>query len=336
VEERPRLAVYWASGCGGCEAVFLDLGDRLLEIAQNYEISFFPLLCDTKLHSVEGFHDGAVDFTLITGAVRTTHDVAMVRTLRRVSKRLIAMGACSQLGSVVGLGNLTSAAEIMHTVYDGSDRSGKMPRNVTLTASGSLELGGITEWVRPLDSIVPVDYAIPGCPPEADRLWEVLQLLRTSLVGDVELPGPGAVLGARDGTVCEECPLPQPEGPTRSFFRMHQVAPSQELCLLDQGLICSGPATRGGCGALCPAAGAGCRGCYGGPPGIYDQGARMMAALAALAGTGDGEAAETKEEQLRKHVEAEVSTLVDPVGTLYRYSFPVSLLARLGQEEDES
>lgn len=330
------MAVYWASGCGGCEAVFLDLGDRLLEIEQNFEIFFFPLLCDTKLDSVQNLHDGAVDVSMITGAVRTTHDVAMVRTLRRVSKLLIAMGACSQLGSVVGLGNLTSAAEILHTVYDGSDRSEKMPQTLIPTPAGTLELGGITEWVRPLDSIVPVDYAIPGCPPEADRLWEVLQLLRTALVGDCELPSPGAVLGARDGTVCEECPLPQPEGQTRRFFRVHEVAPNQELCLLDQGLICSGPATRGGCGALCPAAGAGCRGCYGGPPGIHDQGARMMAALAALAGTGDGGADETKEEQLRVQIDAEVSTLVDPVGTLYRYSFPVSLLGRLGQEEEES
>jgi len=86
-----------------------------------------------------------------------------------------------------------------------------------------------------------------------------------------------------------------------------------------------GPATRGGCGALCPKVGMGCRGCYGGLDGVEDQGARFLSAMASVTNAstpkdGDHLAAEK--------VKMVMDTLADPAGTFYRFGLPQSLLNR--------
>ena len=95
---RPRLAVYWTTGCGGCEAAFLDLGDRLLAVERDFEVAYFPMLVDRKREYLEGLPDGAIDLTLLTGAIRTTEDIELARLLRRVSKTVVAFGACTCSG----------------------------------------------------------------------------------------------------------------------------------------------------------------------------------------------------------------------------------------------
>jgi len=89
-------------------------------------------------------------------------------------------------------------------------------------------------------------------------------------------------------------------------------------CLLDQGILCMGPATRSGCEALCVKANIGCRGCYGPPPNVKDQGAKMVAALSSVVDAQNPEDA-------RKIME----TIADPMGTFYRFSMAGSLLRRV-------
>jgi F420-non-reducing hydrogenase small subunit len=88
-----------------------------------------------------------------------------------------------------------------------------------------------------------------------------------------------------------------------------------EICLLEQGLPCNGPATRNGCGALCPAVSAPCIGCYGAAEGVVDFGARLMSAYASIV-TAD------KPEEIDKAF----AGIVDPVGQFYRFSLASSLL----------
>jgi F420-non-reducing hydrogenase small subunit len=329
---RARLAVYWTTGCGGCEAAFLDLGDRLLEVEREFELAYFPMLVDRKRDYLESLPDGAIDLTLLTGAIRTTEDVDLTRLLRRVSKRLVAFGACAQLGSVLALADLAHVTTLLRTVY-GSHPAFDPRSDVPHSPADSTlpRLPGLTPRVEPVEALVPVDHSVPGCPPEVDRLWEFLQLFAAALTGRGELPEPGAVLGCSEATVCEECSRRRPETRVPRFYRAHQVDPDPDGCLLDEGLVCSGPATRGGCGAPCPAAGAACRGCYGAPSEVEDQGARMLAALAVMA---EIEAANSDEIQLRTEAERVLATVSDPVGTLYRYSFARSLLAGLRQVKD--
>lgn len=330
---RPLLAVYWTSGCGGCEAAFLDLGERLQDLDNEFELVLFPLLIDRKLEDLEGLADGAIDVSLLTGAIRSVEDVRMAQLLRRTSKTLIAFGACAQLGSVLSLANLVPVETLLRTVLGEASAARLLETHVGGgNDAAAPELSRLTASVQPVEGVVPVDFSVPGCPPEVERLREVLAMLAGELGGGRQAQELGPVLGCAEATVCEDCARQRPDEKVARFFRLHEVDPDPARCLLDQGLVCSGPATRGGCGAPCPAAGAPCRGCYGHPAGIEDQGARMLGALAAMI---ELDAQEIEPERLRRRAEEVLGSIVDPVGTLYRYCFARSLLARLREPRGE-
>ena len=97
------------------------------------------------------------------------------------------------------------------------------------------------DTLRTLDQTVPVDYYLPGCPPEADRIWDAV----VAIVGN-QLPPPGSVIGVQT-TVCDECPRKRNEKKTKKFYRTWEIIPDEETCLLEQGLLCCGIATRAGC-----------------------------------------------------------------------------------------
>jgi F420-non-reducing hydrogenase small subunit len=321
--------VYWTTGCGGCEAAFLDLGEQLLDLDTRFDVVCFPLLVDAKRRQLEELSDGSIDFCLITGAIRTTDDLEMARLLRRRSATVVAFGACAQLGSVLGLANVVSATALLRTVHGDSDVRGfDQPQSATgpRDTSDLPVLPRLTPALLPLHAAISVEYSVPGCPPEVHRVREVLELLDGAATTGAPLPPPGTVIGALDAAVCEECQLERPQGPVAAFVRQHQVVPDSVHCLLDQGLVCSGPATRGGCGAPCPAAGIGCRGCYGSLSDVDDAGSRMAAALAALA---PADVASFEEAHLEHDADQLAASIVDPVGTLYRYCLADSLLGRL-------
>ena len=119
-----------------------------------------------------------------------------------------------------------------------------------------------------------VDYYLPGCPPEPPQIWAVLQVIVGALLEGKPLPPKGSMVGHTDVAVCEECPLEKSEKTIARFYRPYEIIPEPGVCLLEQGLVCNGPATVGGCGALCPQVGMGCRGCYGPMPGVEDQGGK--------------------------------------------------------------
>ena len=82
---------------------------------------------------------------------------------------------------------------------------------------------------------------------EAHRKYIDIQAV---VAGD--LPPLGAVLGAGEKTVCDECGLEKRDRPVERFRRPHELLPDGETCLLEQGVVCLGPATRSGCVARCP------------------------------------------------------------------------------------
>ena len=139
------------------------------------------------------------------------------------------------------------------------------------------------------------------------------------------LPPKGTILGAGDKTCCDECPRERKEKQITRFYRPQEIIPNPDECLLDQGLMCMGPATRSGCDALCVKANIGCRGCYGAPPNVMDQGAKMISALSSVIDA-------TDPEEARKIME----TLADPLGTFYRFSMAGSLLRRVQEPEKSS
>jgi len=330
MSDRARLAIYWAAGCGGCEISVLNLHEQLLDVIALADVVFCPALVDTKRADVEAMPDagepGSIDVCLLNGAMRTSENIEMAHLLRRKSRVLIAYGSCSNSGCVPGLANLTGVEDILRTVYttrpSGDNPGGTVPRQHIPVTEGALELPLLAERVVPLHEVVPVDYAIPGCPPEPAATAPVLTGLLHALTTGGELPPPGSVLGAGPSTVCVECSRRREGKIITAFRRNHLVDPDPELCLLEQGLVCMGIATREGCGALCPAVNMPCIGCYGPPAGVRDQGAAMVGALGAAidvapaVGTGDdGPAA---------YADSVLDGIPDWTGSLYKFSLAAS------------
>ena len=326
---KPKFAMYWAASCGGCEIAVLNIGERLLDVGAVFDIVFWPVATDFKYDDVRGYPNDYIDLCLFNGAIRTSENEEIAHLLRQKSKILVAFGSCASEGGIPALANLTSPEAIFRAAYlttlSTENPSGVLPQPVTRLPEGELRLPAFFSAVKSLDQVVEVDYTIPGCPPEPHQIWAVLEAVVAALVHGKELPPKGSILGAGELAVCHECPLEKHEKQIERFFRPYEVIPQPGLCLLEQGLVCMGPATRSGCGALCPQVMVGCRGCYGPLEGVEDQGARMLAAVASVINAGTpGET----EAEIERKINAATETLADPAGTFYRFSLAHSFLNR--------
>jgi F420-non-reducing hydrogenase small subunit len=308
--------MYWAASCGGCEIALLSINEKILDVAAAFDLVFCPCLCDGKVHDIEKMADGELDVCLFNGGVRTSEQEYMARLLRKKAKVLISYGSCAQEGCIPGLANMNTKKEIFDEVYnDGCSTENPQnlrPQTETRMPEGTLHLPLFYDTLKTLDQTVAVDYYLPGCPPEAPRIWEAI----TAIVSG-QLPPKGTVLGLAT-TVCDECTRKKTEKKIKAFKRTWEIIPDAETCLLEQGLLCCGLATRGGCGALCPQVNSPCIGCHGGNEGVQDAGARMMTALASVIDSNDPV-------EIQQIIEQGIP---DPVGTFYRFSLAGSLLRR--------
>ncbi len=318
---KPKLALYWAASCGGCEIAVLDIKEKILDVAANFDIVFWPVALDFKIHDVEALPDGEITLCLFNGAIRTDDNDYMAKLLRRKSKVLVAFGSCASEGCIPALSNATTRAATLDWVYRGCpsvvNPDGIGPQTETEIDGLRLELPDFWETVRTLDQVVEVDYYVPGCPPQAHQIWVVLEALIDILKTGKPLPPKGTVLGAGQKTCCDECPRERDEKKIKKFVRIHEIVPDPERCLLDQGVLCMGPATRDGCGAKCVSAGMPCRGCYGPPPNSLDQGTKMISALASVIDSEDPE-----------EIERIIDGICDPIGSFYRFSLAKATLGR--------
>ena len=311
-----KLALYWAASCGGCEIAVLAINEKILDVAAAFDIVFWPCAVDAKVRDVEKMPDGYIDVCLFNGGIRTSEQEYMAHLLRKKSKALVAFGSCAHEGCIPGLANMNNREEVFNTAYRDTPSTenpeGTRPQQETQVPEGTLYLPMFYDTLKTLDQTVPVDYYLPGCPPEADNIWAAITAI---LEGN--LPEPGSVIGANT-TVCDECPLTRAEKRIKKFYRTWEIIPDEETCLLEQGLICCGIATRAGCGALCPQVNSPCIGCHGPNDGVQEYGARLMSALASVVDSND-------QEEIDRIIE---EGLPDPVGTFYRFSLAASLLRR--------
>jgi F420-non-reducing hydrogenase small subunit len=308
--------MYWAASCGGCDISLLEIGPRLLDLIQVANVVFWPCAADFKYQDVANYPDGYIDVCFFNGGVRNSEQEEVARLLRKKSKTLISYGACAADGGIPALANLKTRAEIYDVVYHHNpsidNRGGTEPQPTFKTPLGELEIPKFYPAVLCLKDIVPVDYEIPGCPPQADRVWESIQAVVTGAVP----PRNAAVkVGCTEKSVCDECPLEKKLIKIKQFRRHHQIRPEPGWCLLEQGILCMGPATRSGCGALCLKAGMRCEGCYGRPANAEDQGTSMIGALGTLL-----------DAQTEERAQEMVAEIADPTGTFYRFSMSSSFM----------
>lgn len=270
----PKLAVYWAASCGGCEIAVVNLHEKLLELASLYDFFFCPCLLDTKRKDIEALEDGGIAVTLFNGSVRTSENEEWARLLRRKSKVLISFGACASGGGIPGLSNLHDRESHFRDIYL-QNRTTENPDGVLPEPSSGLP--EFSSRVGRLAEIVPVDYSIPGCPPESEQIWNAITALSSTMQ-----PLPGEAIGVGRSSVCDECDRARTDKRITGFRRIWEFTPDREECLLEQGILCMGVATRSGCGGLCPQVNMPCIGCYGPCEGVYDQPAKMLSALGSI------------------------------------------------------
>jgi F420-non-reducing hydrogenase small subunit len=213
---------------------------------------------------------------------------------------------------------MNTRKEVFDTVYkQGSATAPENPQDIrpqteTSVPEGTLHLPVFYDTLKTLDQTVDVDYYLPGCPPEAENIWKAIVAI---LEG--KLPPKGSTIGVNT-TVCDECKRKRNEKKIKKFYRTWQIIPDEETCLLEQGLLCSGIATRAGCGALCPKVNSPCIGCHGPNEGVLDYGARLMSAVASVIDSEDPD-------EINRIIDEGIP---DPVGSFYRFSLANSQLRR--------
>ncbi len=315
---KPKVAFYWCASCGGCEEAVVDLAEEIVGVVEAVEFVLWPCAMDFKRADVEALPDGSIAATFLNGAIRSNEQEEMAHLLRRKSQYLVAYGACAHLGGIPALANQFTREELLRYVYEESPTTSNdaavRPRPDCGVNGHRITLPELKQMVRSLDQVVPVDYYVPGCPP-TPRLTKaaVAALLSGS-------PPPAGSVLAPDLALCEQCPRKSTKPVDLKFMefkRPHQLRLDPETCFLAQGVVCLGPATRGGCESACISGGMPCSGCFGPTSRVRDQGAKILSCLSA-----NVEAREPGE------IEAVLAGIPDPVGTFYRYGLARSILRR--------
>jgi len=149
---KPKLAVWKFASCDGCQLSLLDCEDELLTLADRVTIAHFP-------EASSAFVGGPYDLSLVEGSITTERDLAQVTEIRRVSHRLVTIGACATAGGIQALRNFGDIKEFLAAVY-------ARPEYIETLATST----AVADHVA-------VDYELRGCPIDKGQLLEVLSAM---------------------------------------------------------------------------------------------------------------------------------------------------------------
>jgi F420-non-reducing hydrogenase small subunit len=275
-----RLAEEWFAICGGCEVTILDIGEPLLDLLEKVQIVHMPVIMDHKLFGQTGenaeMEIPEADVGLISGGIRSEEHKRLAQEMRRKSKTLIALGSCACYGGIPALNNQFTMEEVLTKVYR---------ETVTTDKDGfpCEEIPALTDRVYAVSEVVPVDMMLPGCPTTPEMVAGAL----TALLEGRPFP-------LHTKSVCDECPTIREKkavGTLRRRLEAPEFTPGAPLnqmrCLMEQGFLCLGPATRAGCGGSqgtprCIRAYMTCEGCFGPLNEKANPMVDMMGALATI------------------------------------------------------
>lgn len=156
-----KLATVWLDGCSGCHMSLLDLDERLIELSDQFELVYSPIV-DHKV-----FPEG-VDVALVEGSVSSVEDEHKIHMIRKRTKTLVSLGDCAVTGNVPSMRNSFSVDSIFKRVYEENALQPQIPSD---------GVPKLRARVRPVHEIVPVDVFVPGCPPSADTIYHLLREL---------------------------------------------------------------------------------------------------------------------------------------------------------------
>lgn len=167
---KARIATAWLDGCSGCHMSFLDMDERLLDLAPLVDLVYSPLV-DAKDYPEN------VDVVLVEGAVSSEEDLAKIRRIRARTKLLVALGDCAVTSNVPSMRNRFPVAEVEERAYlENAECHRGVPREV---------IPPLLAKSRPVHEFVHVDVFVPGCPPSADTIHFVLTELLAGRMPDL-------------------------------------------------------------------------------------------------------------------------------------------------------
>jgi NAD-reducing hydrogenase small subunit len=171
---RPRIATVWMGGCSGCHMSFLDLDERLFDLAERADVVFSPL-ADVKDFPPD------VDLVLVEGAVTNEDNLELAYALRANSRIVVSFGDCAVTGNVTALRNaLGEPTDLLQRVYvEQVDLLPVLPTEV---------IPALLPRALPLHEVIPVDVYLPGCPPSADRIQRAVFAVLDSLAAGEGVP----------------------------------------------------------------------------------------------------------------------------------------------------
>lgn len=160
--DKKRLATIWLDGCSGCHMSLLDMDARLLELADQVDVVYSPLV-DAKEFPPD------VDLTLVEGAIATDEDEERIRRVRSRTRTLVSLGDCAVMGNVPAMRNPFGVQAVLDRAYLENADSENLPTD---------RLPRLRATVVPVHELVRVDVTLPGCPPAADVIyWAITELL---------------------------------------------------------------------------------------------------------------------------------------------------------------
>lgn len=162
--DKVKLATVWLGGCSGCHMSFLDLDELLFDLAAYAEVVYSPVGCDLK-----NYPEG-VDVVLVEGAVANEENLELIHKVRERSKVLVSFGDCAVTANVPGMRNMLKGADpVLKRCYlELGDVTPQLPKEEGIVPQ-------LLDRVLPVHEVVPVDIFLPGCPPDADRIWAAVE-----------------------------------------------------------------------------------------------------------------------------------------------------------------
>jgi NAD-reducing hydrogenase small subunit len=153
------LATLWLDGCSGCHMSFLDMDERLIELSEQFDLVYSPLV-DFKIYPAH------VDIALVEGSVSTDEDEHKIKLVRSRTGTLVSLGDCAVTGNVPAMRNAFPLDAVFDRAYK---------ENATIQQQNPAErLPTLLPRVRPVHEVITVDVCVPGCPPTADTIFTVL------------------------------------------------------------------------------------------------------------------------------------------------------------------
>lgn len=170
VKKKVRIATTWLDGCSGCHMSFLDIDQKLADVAPMFDLVYGPLV------DFKEFPEG-VDVTLVEGAVSSEDDEKKIRLIRNRSYLIVSFGDCAVTANVPGMRNQFKIADILKRGY---------VENVSYNpGEPTVGVPHLLRRARPVHEFVNVDVFLPGCPPPSEAILFALSALLEGRIPDL-------------------------------------------------------------------------------------------------------------------------------------------------------